>query len=218
MGRYLVIGLGKFGTAVARSLEALGHEVIAIEREASLVDRLADCASRVIAGDATDIAVLRASGASDVDAAVISTGENLASTILSTVALRDLGVKHIYVKTASETEARALEALGVTQAIIPEQEAGARLAHRVASHALRSYMPIARGYCTAEVVLPASWRGKSLRQIDPRKAWKVSVIAVLDSATQSVALPPDPDAPLAASSSVLIAGSEEAVARLQEKA
>ena len=218
MGRYAVIGLGKFGTAVARSLEALGHEVIAIERDGELVDRLADCASRVVAGDATDPAVLRGAGAGDVDAAVVSTGENLAATILSTVALRDLGVKHIYVKAASETEARALEALGVTQAVIPEQEAGARLAHRVASHALRSYLPIAPGYCAAEVIVPESWRDKSLREIDPRQKWKVSVIAVLDAATDSVALPPDPDALLASSSSILIAGSEDAVARLQEKA
>ena len=218
MGRYVVIGLGKFGTAVARELEQLGHEVIAIEREGALVDRLADCASRVVAGDATDPAVLRAAGAADVDAAVVSTGENLAASILASVALRDLGVKRIYVKAASETEARALEALGVTQAVIPEQEAGERLAHRVASQRLRSYQPIVVGHCVAEIHVPKSWVGKSLRDVDPRRKWHVSVIAVLDHAAGKVALPADPDTPLAPSESVVLAGSEEAVSRLQEDA
>jgi trk system potassium uptake protein len=218
MGRYVVIGLGKFGAAVARELEHLGHEVIAIEREGTLVDRLADCASRVVAGDATDPAVLRAAGASDVDAAVVSTGENLAASILASVALRDLGVKRIYVKAGSETEARAIEALGVTQAVIPEQEAGERLAHRVASHALRSYQPILDGHCVAEINVPASWHGQSLRQIDLRHKLQVSVIAVLDPAAGKVSLPPDPDEMFQSSESILVAGSEEAVARLQEKA
>ena len=218
MGRYAVIGLGKFGTAVARALEELGHEVIAIERDEELVDRLADCASRVVAGDATDPAVLRAAGASDVDAAILSTSENLASTILATVALRDLGVKSIYVKAGSDTEARALEALGVTLVVIPEQEAGVRLAHRVALRAVRSYLPIAAGHCAVETEVPRSWRGKSLRELNPREKWNVSVIAVLGADPQKVALPPDPDAPLAESDSILIAGSEEAVAQFQEKA
>jgi trk system potassium uptake protein len=218
MGRYAVIGLGKFGTAVARELEQLGHEVIAIEREGEIVDRLADCASRVVAGDATDPAVLQASGASDVDAAVVSTGENLAASILASVALRDLGVKRIYVKAGSETEARALEALGVTQAVIPEQEAGERLAHRVASQRLRSYQPIVVGHCVAEIGAPKSWAGRSLREIDPRRKWQVSVIAVLNHATGKVSLPPDPDEPIELSESVVVAGSEEAVSRLQEKA
>jgi trk system potassium uptake protein TrkA len=132
MGRYLVIGLGAFGATVARTLEDLGHEVIVIERDASLVDRHADCASRVVEGDATDPEVLRGAGAVGADAAVIATGETLATSVLATLALRDLGVKAIYVKAASDTEARAFEALGATDSIIPEKDAGIRLAHRLA--------------------------------------------------------------------------------------
>jgi len=218
MGRYAVIGLGKFGTAVARTLEELGHQVIAIERDGELVDRFADYATKVVQGDATDPAVLKAAGAGDVDGAVISTAENLASTILATVALRDLGVKSIYVKAASEPEARALEALGVTEAVIPEQEAGLRLAHRVASRSLLRYLPIAPGFCAVEMVVPEAWRGKSLREINPREKWQLSVIGVLDKLLDRVALPPDPDAKLKDSDSILVAGTDAAVGKLQKKA
>jgi len=218
MGRYAVIGLGKFGTAVARTLEELGHQVIAIERDGELVDRLADCASKVVQGDATDPAVLKAAGAADVDGAVISTAENLASTILATVALRDLGVKHIYVKAGSEPEARALDALGVSEAVIPEQEAGIRLAHRVASRSLLRYVSLAPGHCAVEMVVPDAWRGKSLREINPREKAQVSVIGVLDKLLEKVALPPDPDAKLKDSDSILVAGTDAAVAKLQKKA
>ncbi|MCX5738200.1 MAG: NAD-binding protein, partial [Proteobacteria bacterium] len=111
MGRYAVIGLGKFGSWVSRTLEDLGHQVIAIESDGSLVDRHAEFVSRAVQGDASDPVVLRGAGVADVDAAVISIGENLAASILTTVALRDLGVQNIYVKAASDTEARALGAL-----------------------------------------------------------------------------------------------------------
>jgi len=218
MGRFAVIGLGKFGTAVARTLEELGHEVIVIERDGELVDRHAECASKVVQGDATDPAVLRAAGAADVDGAVISTAENLASTILATVALRDLGVKTIYVKAGSEAEARALGALGVAEVVIPEQEAGLRLAHRVSSRALLRYVPIAPGYCAVEMVVPEIWRGKSLREINPREKWQVSVVGVLDKLADTVTMPPDPDAPLKDSDSVLVAGTDAAVSKLQKKA
>lgn len=216
MGRYAVIGLGKFGTAVARTLEDLGHQVIAIERDGGLVDRLAECASKVVEGDATDPAVLKAAGAADVDAAVISTAENLASTILATVALRDLGVTNIYAKAASEAEARALTALGVAEAVIPEQEAGVRLAHRVSSRALLRYLPIAPGYCAVEMAVPEIWRGKSLREVNPRETWQLSVIAVLDKLSDTVTLPPEPAAPLKDSDSILVAGTETAIAKLQK--
>ena len=193
MGRYAVIGLGKFGVAIARSIEELGHEVIAIDRDGDLVDRLRDCASKVVAGDATDPVMLREAGVDDVDAAVVSTAENLASTILATVALRDLGVKTIYVKAGSEPEARALRALGVTEVVIPEQEAGARLAHRVVSGAVLRYFSVASGYCAVELLVPTDWRGRTLREIKAREKWQVSVVAVIDASRNTVELPPDPD-------------------------
>jgi trk/ktr system potassium uptake protein len=215
--RVLLIGFGAFGLWFARSLRQLGHEVIALEREPQLVDRFADWASRAIAGDATDPSVLERAGARDVDAAVISTSEELATTILATVALHDLGVKQIYAKVRSTNEARALDSLGITETVFPEREAGFRLAHRIASQAVLEYTPIAPGYSMQEIAIPDSWVGKSLLEIDPRVKHKVQIIAVRDSLTGELSLPPDPGSPLKPSDSLLVAGRDDRLVHVDDE-
>jgi trk system potassium uptake protein TrkA len=217
MSRYAVIGLGKFGSWVARTLEELGHQVIAIETDGILVDRHAEYVSRAVQGDATDPVVLRAAGVADVDAAVISMGENLAASILATVALRDLGVRNLYVKAASDTEGRALNALGVTEVIIPEKEAGVRLAHRIGSQEVLDYLPLGEGHSIQEIAIPAAWVGHSLRTVAPRAQLGIQVIAVRCSLTEAVHVPPDPDAVLKDSDALIVAGSDPALAALPRR-
>ncbi len=217
MGRYVVIGFGKFGSAVARTLEQLGHEVIVIERSAALVDRHADSVTRAIAGDATDPHVLKAAGAAGADGAVISTGENLATSILATLALRDLGVRDLFVKAGDENEARALDALGVTEAIVPEREAGLRLAHRMAAGSVLEYTPVGEGHSIQTMAVPGDWTGKTLRQITPREQLGVQVIAVRCSLTDQLSLPPDPDAPLKDSDALIVAGADAALQKIRHR-
>lgn len=214
MGRYVVIGLGNFGLAIARTLEELGHEVIVVERQGVLVDRYADRVTRAVEGDATDPGVLRAAGATGADAAVISTGESLATSILATVALRDLGVKEIFAKAGTEAELRALNALGVTEAVIPEKEAGERLAHRIASQRVLDYQPLCQGHSIQEIPVPAAWVGRSLRTLAPREHESVQVIGVRDALTDAMAVPPDPDAVLKDSDSLVVAGPDATLERL----
>jgi trk system potassium uptake protein TrkA len=216
MSRYLVIGLGKFGSWVARTLESLGHEVIAVEADDILVDRHAELVSRAVQGDGTDPVVLRAAGAADADGAIVSMGENLAASILATVALRDLGVQNLYVKVAGDTEARALNALGVTEVIIPEKEAGVRLAHRLGASSVLDYQPLGDGHSIQEVAIPLPWIGRTLRDLAPRVEHGVQVIAVRCSLTDHVEAPPDPDATLKDSDSLIVAGRDEALSKLQK--
>jgi trk system potassium uptake protein TrkA len=217
MGRFVVVGLGSFGVSVARTLEQLGHEVIAIERDGVLVDRYADIATRVVQGDATDPHVLKAVGAAGADAAIIGTSETLATSILATVALRDIGVRDVYAKAASDAEARALDALGVTDAILADHDAGVRLAHRISSRGCLEYVPIAEGVSLQEMPVPATWIGKSLRALAPRGELGVQVIAVRDALTESLAVPPDPDAVLKDSDALVVVGSDEVLVTLQRR-
>jgi len=217
MSRYAVIGLGKFGSWVARTLESLGHEVIAIDESGVLVDRAAEYVSRAVQGDATDPVVLKGAGVVGVDAAVISMGENLAASILATVALRDLGVRNLYVKAAGGSEGRALNALGVTEVIVPEQEAGVRLAHRIGSAEVLDYQPLGEGHSIQEIAVPPAWVGRSLRALDPRVKQGIQVIAVRCSLTEAVHVPPDPDAALKDSDSLIVAGSDPALAKLPRR-
>jgi trk system potassium uptake protein TrkA len=212
--RVLLVGFGAFGLWFARTLRETGHEVVAIERDGALVDRYAEWADRAIMGDATDPAVLTRAGAREVDAAVIGTSEALATTILTTVALRDLGVKAIYAKVRSENEARALEGLDITEAVFPEREAAFRLAHRIATSSVLQYTPIAPGFSVQEMAIPNDWVGKSILAIDPRTRLGVQVIAVRDALTGEFMLPPDPTALLKPSDSLVLAGRDEVLADL----
>jgi trk system potassium uptake protein TrkA len=214
--RVLLVGFGAFGLWFARTMREIGHEVVTIERDGALVDRYADWADRAILGDATDPVVLERAGARDVDAAVIGTSEALATTILTTVALRDLGVRQIYAKVRSENEARALEGLDITEAVFPEREAAFRLAHRMASSTVLQYTPIAPGYSVQEMAMPDDWVGQTIVGLDPRARLGIQVIAVRDALTGEFKLPPDPGSVLKPSDSLVLAGSDDALAKLSQ--
>ncbi len=212
--RVLVVGFGGFGSWFSRTMLEMGHEVVVIERDGALVDRLADWATRAVEGDATDRDVLERAGAASADAAVISTAQDLATSVLATVALRDLGVREVYAKVRSVNEARALEALDVREAVFPEREVASRLAHRIVSRSVLDYVALAPGYSIQEVAVPRQWIGRTLVELEPRTQLGIQVIAVRDALTESIAVPPDPTAPLKDSDSVLLAGRDETLAEL----
>jgi trk system potassium uptake protein TrkA len=216
--RVLVVGLGAFGFWFARTMREMGHEVIAIERDETLVDRHGEWISRAVVGDATDPAFLERVAAGDVDAAVIATGEDLSTTILASMALRDLGVREIYAKVRSVNAARALDRLGVTEAVFPELDAGTRLAHRIVSRAVLDYTPIGKGCSMQEIAVPEQWTGHSLLELEPRVKLNVQVVAVRDALTGALTLPPDPVAPLKPSDSLLVAGRDDVLRTVSAQA
>jgi trk system potassium uptake protein TrkA len=214
--RVLVVGFGSFGSSVARTLRSMGHEVIVVEHDGELVDRYADLASRAVVGDATDPLVLERAGAREADAAVVGTGESLATTILATMALRDLEVERIYAKVGSATEGRALERVGVTETVFPEDEAGVRLAHALVSRNVLEYVELAPGFSMQEMAVPESWVGRSLLELRPRGELGIQVIGIRDALSGELAIPPPPDAKLKPSDSLLLAGSDETLETLSK--
>ncbi len=217
MKRFVVIGLGHFGSWVARALHAGGHEVLAVERRSDLVDRYADGVTRGVVGDATDRNLLEEVGAGGADAAVISTGGDLAASILATQALRDLEVEEIYVKVTSQEAARALDAFGVTETIFPEREVAERLAHRLPSKTVMAYIPLAQGHSIQELAIPDDWLGRSLRDLALPRDRGIQVVALYDVLTGDLDVVPDPDQPLKESDVAIVVGADEEIAALVEK-
>jgi trk system potassium uptake protein TrkA len=215
--RVLVIGLGSFGFWFGRTMTEMGHEVVAIERHEALVDRHAEWVGRAVVGDATDPALLERV-ASDIDAALIATAEDLSTTILAVMALRDLGVREIYAKARSVNAVRALDKLGVTEAVFPERDAASRLAHRIISRAVLDYTPIGEGFSMQEITVPETWTGRSLLDLEPREKLSIQVVAVRDALTQELSLPPDPTAALKPSDSLLVAGRDDVLEKLISRA
>lgn len=212
--RVLVVGLGAFGFWFSRTMREMGHEVIAVDPDEAVVDRYAEWITRAVVGDATDPALLERIAAGEADAAVIATGEDLSTTILTIMALRDLGVGEIYAKASSVNAARALDRLDVTEAVFPERDAGSRLAHRILSRAVLDYTPIGEQVSMQEIAVPEDWTGRSLLELEPREKLSVQVVAVRDTLTSELTLPPDPAARLKPSDSLLVAGHDEVLGQL----
>jgi trk system potassium uptake protein TrkA len=214
MQRFVVVGLGHFGAWAARALYAQGHDVIAVERSTALVDQNQDQVTVAVAGDATDRDLLRQVGAAGADAAIVSTGEDLATSILATLALRDLGVKEIYVKVGSAEAARALEAFGVRETIFPEREVADRLAHRITSKSVLEYVPLGPGFSIQEVAIPDGWLGKSLRELALPATYGIQVVALQDVLTGTFEVVADPDRKLRESDVAIVAGKDETIRKM----
>jgi len=214
MQRFVVVGLGHFGSWVAQALHQQGHEVIGIDPNPVVVDRMVDLVSKGVVGDATDRDLLAELGVENADAAIVSTGENLAASVLATQALKDLHVKEIFVKVASPEAARVSQALGVTDTIFPEREAALRLAHRISSKAVFDYLPLAKGYSLQEIAIPDAWIGRTLRDLALPREHGINVVALYDVLTDEVQPVPNPDTPLKESDLAIVVGQDETIARV----
>lgn len=212
--RFIVIGLGNFGAGVAESLHAKGHDVVAVDRDGDVVDRMGPRVSRAAVGDGTRKSVLERLGGDEADAAIVSTGDDLAASVLAAMALRDLGVPDIYVKVISAEHARIMEQLGVTETVFPERESALRLSERVVSTETLDYIQLGRGFSLRELAVPDQWVGRSLRDLQLPRAYRVSVLAVHDILNDEIVPVPDPDAPLKESDTIFVAGSDDDLERL----
>ena len=216
MKRFIIIGLGNFGAHIAEALHTQGHEVIALDRSERAVDRIAPHVTRAVVGDGRQLETLKRLGAGDADAGIISTGDDLTASILATLALRDLGVPEVFVKVISSDHARIMTRMGVTETIFPEREAALNLGTRLSSQDIFNYVRLGAGYSMQEMALPSSWEGHTLRDLRPRQEFGLSVIAVHDVVTDTMHVPPDPDASLQRSDTLLVAGTDQELQRLAE--
>lgn len=214
MKRFIVVGLGNFGFTVAKSLSDSGHDVIAIDLDGDVIDRLATFVSRAVVGDATDVQTLQRIGAGEADAAVISTGDDISSSILVTMALQDLQVKDIFVKVVSSDHARVMNRIGVTDIVFPERDTAIALATRITGSALLNYVRLGAGFGIQEMGVPGSWDGKSIRQLELRQHYDVIIVALHDVLTGKILATPDPDHVLKDSDTLLVAGDEAALQRV----
>lgn len=218
MNRFVIVGLGNFGSSVAEALYSHGHDVIAVDVDADAVDAIASHCSRAAVGDGRQTDVLDEVGAADADAAIVSTGDDITASILATMALKDLGIDRVYVKVISDTHARVMVQLGVSETIFPERESGVNLASRLSEKGVLNYVRMGRNLSIQELVVPGAWRGNSLRDLEVRSRYDVSVVGIHDTTTDRMIVPPDPDASLAATDTLLLAGTDDALQRVTQLA
>jgi trk system potassium uptake protein TrkA len=178
MQRVAVIGLGRFGTALARQLARSGAEVIAADMDMELVNDLRDDVAVAVRIDSTDRLALEAQEIDTVDAAVVAIGENFEAALLTTVILKKLGVPRIVCRAQTEFHAEIFRQIGATEVIQPEVQAGERLGHSLANPQLEDLVPLGEGYTLIELRAPREFQGKSLKALALRQTYGVNLISI----------------------------------------
>jgi trk system potassium uptake protein TrkA len=207
-----VLGLGLFGQTVAIELTRLGHDVLAIDENAHIVQLVSDKVTHAVQADMTDAAALEELGLPKFDAAIVAVSESLEASILTTVLLKRFGIANIVAKAANELHGSILRELGVTRVVHPEREMGLRVAHSFAARDILDYFDVAPGYGFARLLIPHGLAGKPLSHLDLNRRWRVTPVALHRSG--SVTLNPEPTEVLRADDELILAGLDEDLARL----
>ncbi len=206
----LVVGLGRFGSALAEALVGLGHEVLAVDNDARRVQQWSGRLTSVVEVDSTNEEALRQIGAADFRRAVVAIGADMEASILTTAVLVDLGIEHIWAKAMTQAHGRILERVGATQVVFPEHDMGERVAHMVTGRMV-DYLELDDTFAIVETVAPRELMGKTLGEARVRHRHGVTVVCikpVAGSFTYATA-----DTPVAEGDLLVVAGECDRVER-----
>lgn len=189
--QYAVIGLGRFGTSVAQKLFDAGQEVMGIDIDEQKVEDAELIVTHAVMADSTDEDALKSIGIRNFDCVIVAIGNDMQSSILTAMLLKELGVKKVIAKALSKHHGKVLEKIGVDWIIYPERDMGERVAHQLLSPNVLNYIELPREYNIEEIKLPESMAEKSLREIDLRSKYNVSALAIVSNG--DIIVSPSPD-------------------------
>ncbi|MBE6070757.1 MAG: TrkA family potassium uptake protein [Clostridium butyricum] len=176
--QFLIIGLGRFGSSIAKKIYELGHDVLAIDKDEEKVQEISDYVTHAVQLDSTDEGVLKTLGVSNFDVAVVTIGSNLQASVMTTLILKELDIKHIIAKANNELYAKILTKIGADKVIMPEKDMGIRVAHNLVSSNILDYIELSSEYSILEIEAIEEWFNKSLKELQMRKKYGINVVAI----------------------------------------
>lgn len=206
MKSFLIIGLGRFGSALAVELAQQGNEVVVCDRDRDQVNRLADMVTQAMVMDSMDEGMLKSIGVHNFDCVVVAFSNHLENNILLTMMLKTMAVKNLVVKARDTLHSSVLQKLGVDRIVQPEQEVGKRMAQILSNNNLMDFIEIVDGFSVAEIKVPKMWSGKSIRDANIRARYGLNVLAVKKEGC--VFPSPTPDYVMQLSDILVVMGSD----------
>ena len=167
--QFVVLGLGRFGSSLARTLYGLGHDVLVVDETEEAVQEISESVTHAVQADATDESTLRSLGLRNFDVAIVAIGSNIQSSILISMIVKELGVKHVVAKAQSELHAKLLCKIGVDRVVFPERDMGIRLAHNLVSSNVLDFIELSSDYSIVEMAALNEWKGKTLKDLNLEK-------------------------------------------------
>ncbi|MDC3417339.1 potassium channel family protein [Aquibacillus salsiterrae] len=175
---FVVIGLGRFGSSLCQELTSTGVNVMAIDKDGERVQDFHHVVTQAVELDATDEEQLKAIGIRNFDCVVVSIGENLQSSILITLILKELGIKQVWVKARNEHHAKVLDKIGADRVLHPERDMAKRIAHHIGSDTVADYIELTKDYSIVEIVVSDKLSGKRLLDLEMKENFNCAVVAV----------------------------------------
>jgi len=215
MRRVIVIGLGIFGFNIAKDLYENGMEVIAVDKNKDVIQKIKDFCTKAVLADGVDKEVMESIGIQEDDIVIISFGEDLAASTLITLHLKEMKVKNIIVKAPNEDHKHVLEKVGATEVIIPEKEMADKVAKSLISPNVLDYIPLSEGYTICEMAPPPSFFGKTIGELHLRSKHHVEVIAVREVLPDRLRMVPRADFMIKDSDILVVIGKEQDIQKLK---
>ncbi|KEQ23110.1 potassium channel family protein [Paenibacillus tyrfis] len=176
--QFAVIGMGRFGSSIAKTLSNLGFEVLAIDSSEQRTQEVSNIVTHVVQADSTDEEALRALGLRNFDVVIVAIGQDIQASILTTIIVKEIGVPKVIVKAQNELHGKVLCKVGADKVIYPERDMGVRVAHHLISSNIIDYIELSEDYSIVEVQASGQMVGRNLRELDIRAKYGCNVMAI----------------------------------------
>lgn len=220
MKQFGVIGLGRFGSSVARTLNEKNYQVLAIDINEDAVQLASEYVTQAIQMDGTDKKALASIGMNNVDVAVVGIGDKIEASILITLSLKELGIKEIISKAITENHGKVLERVGATKVVFPERDMGVRIANSLIYPKVLENIGLSSQCSILEIIAPKDFVGKNLKELNLRAQYGLNIIAIKDkkkTAEESIDISPNPEKIIKEDDILILIGSANNIDSLKEK-
>lgn len=212
---FVVIGLGRFGGSIVKELIEQGVDVMAIDIESERVDEFAPIATQAVVADTTDEAVLKSLGIRNFEHVIVAIGDNIQSSILTTLMLKELGVKKITVKAQNDYHEKVLLKIGADQVVHPERDMGIRIANNILSNNVLDYLELSDEHSIMELIVNSKLAGNSIIDLDIRAKYGINIVAIKRGS--NIIVSPQADEKLQMNDIMIIIGADVDINRFEKK-
>ncbi|WP_077247324.1 MULTISPECIES: potassium channel family protein [Bacillaceae] len=212
---FVVIGLGRFGGSICRALSEQGMEVMAIDVDEDRVNEFAAIASHAVVADTTDESVLKSLGIRNFDHVIVAIGDDIQSSILTTLMLKEIGVKKVTAKAQNDYHEKVLRKIGADHVVHPERDMGRRIAHNMISNNVLDYLELSDEHSIMEIVANKVLAGNSLIDLDIRARYGINIVAIKRG--REIFVSPQADEKIAEGDILIVIGADSDINRFEQK-
>lgn len=213
--QFAVIGLGRFGSSICNELINLGMEVLAMDKSEERVNEFATIATQAVIADTADESVLIKLGLRNFDHVIVAIGEDIQSSILTTLMLKEIGVKHVTAKAQNDYHEKVLRKIGADHVVHPERDMGKRMAHYIVSNNVLEYIELSDEYSIVEIRVNQHLVGHSLVSLNIRAEYGLNIVAIKRG--EEIIVSPDPADPLQLNDVLIVIGADQDINRFETK-